>query len=436
MLFCFSCPIFVVAFEFAPATSRFQLVVGRRDRTGTAQVRDHGAGPQRGDFAGALILIPTVAAAGLPNGAAHAAVNLFHEALLGFRADFDHALFAALHEFQALHRVARLGFDHQNNGIVAEAGVGPEEHKEIGESRDRDPEVRGHSLSPGVVNFHAAATDDTARDQRLGGAKAGAINQNVDAALYTILSDDAVLAHFRDGVGNELHIGAIEGWLEIVRHPHALAAQLIFGRQCFPHLRIFDPARHVAERDRFRLLSNRFIAEKTEDAKLLPPENVLPQSPTGKRDALEAALPLFAESKIEARHDPRRSALEKMDSSRARRDLRDELDGAGARAHDRDVLAFQLHAVIPGCGMKRGALETVEALEIRVARHVQGAHSGDQHARLDTRSILRTRVPHATRFVPDRFVKTRFHANMRGELIALDAVFQVIVNFLPAGIHA
>src|SRR6266436_9743518 len=107
------------------------------------------------------------------------------------------------------------------------------------------------------------------------------------------------------------------------------------------------------------------------------------------RRVLFRSLPLFAESKIEARHDPRRSALEKMDSSRARRDLRDELDGAGARAHDRDVLAFQLHAVIPGCGMKRGALETFEALEIRIARHVQGAHSGEQHARMGTSSILR-----------------------------------------------
>src|SRR5882724_5157075 len=347
MLFCFSCPIFVVAFEFSPATSRFQLVVGRRDRAGAAKVGDDGARPQGGDFAGVLVLIPALAAAGLPDSAAHAAVNLFDKALLGLRADFDHALLAALHEFQALHRVAHLGFNHKHNGIVAQPGIGPEEYKEIGKSRNSDTEVRAHSFSPGVVNFHTAAAHDTASDERLRSAEAGAINQNVDRALHAILRDDAVLAHLRDGIGDELHIWASERGIKIVRNEHALAAQLIVGRERRSQFGILDPACHVAERDGFGLLSNRFIAEKSEDAKLLAAENILPQGPAREREAAETAFPLFAEGEIEPRYDPRRSALEKMEFPNARRDLRNKLDGAGARANDRDVLAVHVDTVVP-----------------------------------------------------------------------------------------
>jgi len=44
-----------------------------------------------------LILIPTFAAAGLPDGAGHAAVDLFNKGLLDFRADFQDALIPALY---------------------------------------------------------------------------------------------------------------------------------------------------------------------------------------------------------------------------------------------------------------------------------------------------------------------------------------------------
>src|SRR5260370_39536018 len=101
-----------VARWFTAVTSGFQFVVGGGDGARAAKVGDGGAGPQRGGFAGALVWIPAVAAARLPHGAAHAAVNFLDEALLRFRANLDYALLAALDETPALHGVTDLGFGH------------------------------------------------------------------------------------------------------------------------------------------------------------------------------------------------------------------------------------------------------------------------------------------------------------------------------------
>src|SRR5258708_20498248 len=71
----------------APNKSRGQFVVGWGDGTGAAEIGEDGAGPEGGDFAGALVLIPTVAAAGLPDRAGHAAVNFFDAGLLDLPPD-------------------------------------------------------------------------------------------------------------------------------------------------------------------------------------------------------------------------------------------------------------------------------------------------------------------------------------------------------------
>src|SRR5579863_9618335 len=52
-----------------------QFVVGEGGGLGSPDIGDDGAGPERDIFAGALVLIPTVAAAGLPDGTGEAAVD-------------------------------------------------------------------------------------------------------------------------------------------------------------------------------------------------------------------------------------------------------------------------------------------------------------------------------------------------------------------------
>src|SRR4029077_6488841 len=112
------------------------------------------------------------------------------------RADFQNALFFAMHQLQAIHGVANLGFDHENDGIMAEAGVRAEKNEEIGEAGNGDAEIGGHALLPGVVNFEAALSHHTATDERLGGAETGAVNENVNRTLDAIARDDAALADF------------------------------------------------------------------------------------------------------------------------------------------------------------------------------------------------------------------------------------------------
>src|SRR6266446_2496265 len=343
-------------------TSSFQFVVGRRNGAGAAEVGDDGAGPEGGDFAGNLILIPTVAAAGLPDGAGHAAVNFLDEGLLNFRTDFQDALLPAFHQLHAINGVTNLGFDHENDGIVAQSGVGAEKHEEIREASDSYAEIGGHPFAPGIVNFYAALPHQAAPNERLGGAETGAVNQDVNRTLDTIARDDAVLADFGDAFSDEFDVRTIKSGVVIVGNEDAFAAQLIVRSERGAQFGILDPAGEQAKSNILRFLSNGFIAKKAENAKLLSPENKLAQGPARNGDASKAALPFLTEGEIEARHNPRRRALEEMELADAWRDLRHELDRAGTGADNGDILAIQVHAVIPRRGMKRGTFETVKAL--------------------------------------------------------------------------
>jgi len=178
-----------------------------------------------------MILIPTVTAARLPDGAGHAAVDFIDKALLRVRTNLHDPPPAAMHELQTLDRVADLGFDHEDDGIVAQSGVGTEEYEEIGEAADGNAKIGGHTLPPGVVNFHPALPHHANADERFGGTEARAINQNVDRALHSIVRDDAAFPDLGDSPGDKFHIGAVQRRIEIIRNENALAAQLIVGRQ-------------------------------------------------------------------------------------------------------------------------------------------------------------------------------------------------------------
>src|SRR6266850_3990494 len=130
-----------------------------------------------------------------------------------------------------MHGVTDLRFDHEDDGIVAQAGVGPEKHEEIGEATDGYTEIGVHSFLPGAVNFSAAFSHHAAPYERFRGPEAGAMNQSVDRALHSIVRDDAAFADLGDGLGDEFDIGAFERWIEIIRNENALAAQLIVGCQ-------------------------------------------------------------------------------------------------------------------------------------------------------------------------------------------------------------
>ncbi len=230
---------------------------------------------------------------------------------------------------------------------MAQSGVGSEKHEEIGKTINGDAKIGGHALSPSVVNFHAALPHHAAANERFRSAEARAVNQDVDGALDGVARDDAVLADFGNPVGDKFDVRTIESGIVVVGNKNALAAQQILRSKRRAELGIFDPPSHVPESNRFRLFANGFIAEKSENAKLLPPENVLPEGPASQRHAAKTLLPLLGDGKVQARNDPGRRALEKIEFADAGRDLRDELDCACAGADHGDVFAVQVHAVIP-----------------------------------------------------------------------------------------
>src|SRR5258708_33879011 len=86
-------------------------------------------------------------------------------------------------------------------------------------------------------------------------------------------------------------VRTIERGIVVVGNENALAAQLIVRSERRAQLRIFDCLREMTERNLLCLFAEGFVAEKTEDAKLLPPENALPESPAGQRYAPKALLP-------------------------------------------------------------------------------------------------------------------------------------------------
>src|SRR5207245_11237480 len=91
--------------------------------------------------------------------------------------------------------------------------------------------------------------------------------------------DDASRADLGGSIRDELNVRAIESAIVVVGNEDAFAAQLILRSERGAELWIFDPPSHVTVRNRLRLLANRFVTEKSENAKFLPPENVLPEGP-------------------------------------------------------------------------------------------------------------------------------------------------------------
>src|SRR5260370_20772710 len=184
------------------------------------------------------------------------------------------------------------------------------------------------------------------------------------------------------------------------------------------------------------ILSNRFISKKAQNAKLLTPENVLPEGPARQRQAAEAPLPSLRDGKVEARHNPGRRALKEIELAGAGSDLRDELDSACAGANNGDIFSGEIYVVIPSCGMKGRTFETVDALDIRIARNVQSAHSGDKHPGAHTHSVADRGIPDAFGFIPNRFAKASIEAQIRSKSVMLDTTFEVVVDFLLARVHA
>src|SRR3974390_2316736 len=123
--------------------------------------------------------------------------------------------------------VAGLCLDHENDGIVSEPGVGPDQNEEVGEARYRDAEKRFGAVAQLMRQAVAAAAPDLYFGQRYVLPKTCRINERVEFVLAPVRGDEAATRRIADRFGNKRDVILVECLVVIVRNQDALAADLI-----------------------------------------------------------------------------------------------------------------------------------------------------------------------------------------------------------------
>ena len=109
---------------------------------------------------------------------------------------------------------------------------------------------------------------------------------------------------------------------------------------------------------------------------------------------LDLALGFGVDGPIAERRTVIRRALEDRQMADFLGDLRDELDSGGAGADDRHPLAGQVHALLrPSAGVKRVALEAVDALRSPGCNTPTDTNRRDQKLRPRPLAILQVDLP-------------------------------------------
>ncbi len=209
----------------------------------------------------------------------------------------------------------------------------------------------------------------------------------------------------------------------LVREEDALAPERVARRQLGAEDGVGDARLQVLHRDALQGLHQRGMAE-AEAEELRHGVDLRPDELLERRDRAErAALPV-GELGVVARHDPRRRPLEDAERPDLRLDLRDELDRGGARPDDRDLLAGQVHAMVPACRVERGPLEGVEAPQARDRRLAERARG--RHDDVGRDEALRGHDAPALRVVvPGEALDRVLEAQVREDPVMARAVAQV-----------
>src|SRR5262249_7058731 len=129
------------------------------------------------------------------------------------------------------------------------------------------------------------------------------------------------------------------------------------------------------------------FSQESKHAQIEKPEKACAKHPAYSGEAAEATSPPLGNLKVGLGDDPGRSALEKIKLVCLCRNLRDELDRAGASADYRNALALQRDAGIPGSRVKCWPGEVFHSGNIGVLGHMQPAHSRDQNLRLNVLAV-------------------------------------------------
>lgn len=287
-------------------------------------------------------------------------VGLFHRRLDVHRGD---AL--ALHLPEGVEDVGHLRLDHQDHRVVPQAGVGPDDQKQVGITRHRSALVGVGAVVPGVHQVQPVAPDDAVPRQGIGGLEAGAEDQAIGRVLDAISGDHAVGFDAQHGLGDHLDIAARQRRVIIVGDQHALAADGVVRRQGLAQGRAGDLFVQMAQGDFLHHFHQPWVQGKAHHATFQRPVKGAAQQALGERKVPEQPALEGRYRPVRLGHDPRRRALEQVQVGHLRRDLRHELDGTGAGADHCHALALQGIVVVPLLRVKALALEAVQAWNLR-----------------------------------------------------------------------
>jgi hypothetical protein len=147
--------------------------------------------------------------------------------------DIEITVLAMSDFLKALEDKMDLGFDHKDDRIVSESGIGADEEVKIGEARDSDTEIGLAASLPEFIEFLIVESVDFHGFDEVVDAEACGINEDISGAVGAVLGLDAVGGDGFDGIGHKLNMGALEGGVIIIRDEDAFASEAVIGGEFF-----------------------------------------------------------------------------------------------------------------------------------------------------------------------------------------------------------
>ncbi len=252
-------------------------------------------------------------------------------------------------------------------------------------------------------------------------AKPGREHDGVELVELAVLRQDAILPHLGDAVGHDPDVRLGERGIVVVRDEDSLAADGVGRSELLAQDWVLHLGGQVHCREALDALPDGAVpvhGQHDELASEVEPEAV---HLLGRWQELEEQLPSLADGRIDARHDPRRRALEQMELAHPRLDRGYDLDGGRAGADHADTLAREIVLVVPGCGMEHRALEALDAGNVGHRRSAEPAVTRDNDVGRE-RAVVRLDAPELGGSVPARRTELRVEANERAHAEAVGDV--------------
>ena len=281
-----------------------------------------------------------------------------------------HALNLALaHEGQAAANVGDLAFQHVDDGVVAQVGVGAIKHEEIGKARHGDAQIGCGTLAPGLVQLQPRQAADAHGSEEISGGETGTANESVHLMLLAVFGFHSLWRDPGDGSADEGDVVLIQAGQIVAAQQDAFTANGVVRNQFFPQLRrIHLPLQQSAKGPADHGCHEPAKAAEGQAAGFKIQEDLQPIQLGKPGKTLHQAQLRSTIGAVFAFHDVVGAALEHQQLSHLFGNFRHELHCRGAGADDGHGFAAKVVVVIPAGRVKTVPLETVQARNMRPLR--------------------------------------------------------------------